>query len=310
MRIIRQVRQTSFFWTGVAGSGLAVLGLTLLSCGTATTAAPAADTAAAGLGAPQRAQARTVADALTTYADHLAAAEKLRLAAAKRWGLAKAPLRPPAPPDRKPELTSEPGHIGGEGLPPVITRVPTEDKVVFLTIDDGAHKDPELLDMLRELDIPVSAFLSDYVARDDYDYFRTARDDGWGIHNHTVNHRELPTLSAAGQKEEICAQQDTLEEEMGERPTLFRPPYGAYDRDTLRAAASCGVEVVPLWAEEAFPDRIAWGREDRKLHPGDIILTHFRGEKEWKGTMPDMIRRVVDTATAQGFAIARLEDYL
>ncbi len=310
MRIIRQVRQTSFFWTGITASGLAVLGLTLLSCGTATTAAPAPDAAAAGPGAPQRTQARTAADALTAYADQLVAAEKQRLAAAKSWGLAGAPLRPPAPPAEKPELTAEPGHIGGEGLPPVITRVPTDDKVVFLTIDDGAHKDPKLLEMLRELDIPVSAFLSDYVARDDYDYFRAARDDGWGIHNHTVNHRELPALSAAGQKKEICAQQDTLEEEMGERPTLFRPPYGAYDRDTLRAAASCGVEVVPLWAEEAFPDRIEWGREDEKLHPGDIILTHFRGEKEWKGTMPDMIRRVVNTATAQGFAIARLEDYL
>ncbi|CAL9439487.1 hypothetical protein SUDANB171_02205 [Streptomyces sp. enrichment culture] len=313
MRIIRQVRQTSFFWTGITGTGLAILGLTLLSCGTATTAAGSATDAAApvaALGTPQRAQARTAADALAAYAEGLLKAEAKRLAAAKSWGLRKAPLRPPAPPAKKAEPVTEPGHITGKGLPAVITRVPTDDKVVFLTIDDGAHKDPDLLEMLRELDVPVSAFLSDYVARDDYDYFREARDDGWGIHNHTVNHRELPRLSASGQREEICDQQDTLEEEMGERPTMFRPPYGAYDRETLRAAASCGVEVVPLWAEEAFPDRIAWGRPDREFHPGDIILTHFRGSSEWAGTMPDMIRRVLDTATSQGFAVARLEDYL
>jgi peptidoglycan/xylan/chitin deacetylase (PgdA/CDA1 family) len=188
--------------------------------------------------------------------------------------------------------------------------VPTEDKVVFLTIDDGAEKDPELLRVMRELEIPYSSFLADYVSRDDYGYFREMHRDGTHIHNHSVSHREMPKLSYAEQRKEICTQQDVLEKEIGVRPTLFRPPYGAYDRDTLRAAAACGIKAVPLWAEEAFADRMEWGRGDRKLYPGDIILTHFRGPQQWAGSMPDMIRLVVKTATKQGFAIARLEDYL
>ncbi|MGK5529177.1 polysaccharide deacetylase family protein [Streptomyces sp. URMC 129] len=263
-----------------------------------------------GLGASQRAQARSVADALGTYAKKLERAEARRVATAKRWGLRKAPLLPPAPPEKKPELTSEPGHITGSGLPPVIVSVPTDEKVVFLTIDDGAEKDPELLKMMRELDVPYSGFLTDYVSRDDYGYFREAYELGAGMHNHSVNHREMPTLSYSEQREEICHQQDVLEKEIGERPTLFRPPYGAYDRDTLRAAKSCGIRVIPLWAEEAFPDRIEYGRADQKFHPGDIILTHFRGDDVWDGDMADMIRRVVNAATEQGFAIARLEDYV
>ncbi|WP_425086188.1 polysaccharide deacetylase family protein [Streptomyces hainanensis] len=271
---------------------------------------PGAGEAGLVLGAPQRAQARTVADALAAYAKRLKGAEKRRIAAVKTWGLRRTPLRAPAPPADKPKLTSEPGHTTGKGLPPVIVQVPTDEKVVFLTIDDGAEKDPELLEMMRELDLPYTSFLSDYVARDDYDYFREAHRDGSAIQNHSINHREMPTLSYAEQREEICRQQDILEKEIGERPTLFRPPYGAYDRDTLRAAASCDVEAVPLWAEEAFPDRIDWGRGDHELHPGDIILTHFRGTDEWSGSMPDMIRRVLDTATSQGFALARLEDYV
>ncbi len=254
--------------------------------------------------------ARSAAEALRGYADRLEQAEQLRVAAAKRWGVRKLPPRPPAPPEEKAELKTEPGHITGKGLPPVITRVPTEDKVVFLTIDDGAEKDPDLLRMMRELDIPYSSFLTDYVVRDDYGYFRAMRKDGNRIHNHTVSHKELPKLSYAEQRKEICDQQDNLEREIGERPRLFRPPYGAYDEDTLRAAAACGVEAVPLWAEEAFADRMEWGRADRKFHPGDIILTHFRGEDVWEGSMPDMIRLVLSTVAEQGFAIARLEDYL
>ena len=49
---------------------------------------------------------------------------------------------------------------------------------------------------------------------------------------------------------------------------------------------------------------------DRDLHPGDIVLTHFRGKEDWKGTMPDMIRRVMKTVTDKGYAVARLEDYV
>lgn len=264
------------------------------------------------LGAAQRVQARTAASALGAYAERLARAEQRRVAAAAEWDLDRAPLLAPPPPGpgEKPELETEPGHLSGRGLPPVITRVPTDEKVVFLTIDDGAEKDPELLKMLRDLQIPVTGFLSDYVARDDYDYFRRAHDEGADIHNHSINHREMPSLSYAEQRREICRQQDVLAREIGERPTLFRPPYGAYDRDTLRAAAECGVEVVPLWAAEAFPDRIEWARPDLRLHSGDIILTHFRGPAEWDGTMTDMLRRVLDTVTRQGFALARLDDYL
>ena len=32
--------------------------------------------------------------------------------------------------------------------------------------------------------------------------------------------------------------------------------------------------------------------------------------QDWKGTMPDMIRRFLNTVTAEGYAVARLEDYL
>ncbi|UGY93159.1 polysaccharide deacetylase family protein [Streptomyces gobiensis] len=262
------------------------------------------------LGAPRRMQAQLAAASLGAYADRLRRAEARRIAAVKRWKVRKTPLRPPAPPERKPELRSDPGHISERGLPPVITRVPTDDKVVFLTIDDGHEKDPELLRMLRELDVPYSAFLADYVANDNYAYFREMSRDGVAINNHTLHHREMNKLSYEQQRREICGQQEVLAKEIGRTPGLFRPPYGVYNRDTLRAAASCGIRAVPLWAEEAWAKRFDWSRADRRLHPGDIILTHFRGPEHWGGTMTDMVRRTLRTVTDQGFALARLEDYI
>ncbi|MFJ8664624.1 polysaccharide deacetylase family protein [Streptomyces sp. NPDC093600] len=257
-------------------------------------------------GQPQGASA-----ALNAYVEKVREQRAARVLAARKWGLDRPPLEAPAPPAVKPVITTRKGfETGGEGLPPVFTTVPTKEKVVFLTIDDGAEKDPELLRMMSELRIPYSAFLSDYLVKEDYGYFKKMQDAGVSLHNHTLNHRYMPGLSYTAQKREICGMQDTIQKRYGKRPTLFRPPYGNYNENTLRAAKECGVKAVPLWASEAFPDRMEWREWDRDLHPGDIVLTHFRGKEDWKGSMPDMIRRVMSTITAKGYAVARLEDYV
>ncbi|MFD3520974.1 polysaccharide deacetylase family protein [Streptomyces sp. NPDC058653] len=239
-------------------------------------------------------------------------AQALRAVAARKWKLAKTPLAAPPPPAVKPRITTRKGFevTGGATLPPVFTNVPTKEKVVFLTIDDGAEKDPELLRMMSELKIPYSAFLSDYVISDDYAYFKKMQSRGVSLHNHTLTHPYLPGLSYKEQKREICGQQEKLRKRYGKRPELFRPPYGNYDARTLRAAKSCGVKAVPLWSSEAFPDHMEWREWDRTLHPGDILLTHFRGKEDWKGSMADMIRHVMKTITDKGYAVAKLEDYV
>lgn len=252
------------------------------------------------------------ARALDSYAQKLRVAQVARAAAAKRWGLAKTPLAAPPAPAAKPRITTRKGFEvkGQAGLPPVFTTIPTKKKVVFLTIDDGAEKDPALLKMMSELKIPYTAFLSDYLVKEDYAYFKKMQSRGVSLNNHTLNHPYLPGLSYKEQRREICGMQDVIQKRYGKRPELFRPPYGNYNADSLRAAKSCGIKAVPLWASEAFPNRMDWREWDRDLHPGDIILTHFRGREDWKGTMPDMIRKVMKIVTDKGYAVARLEDYL
>ncbi|MCP3766508.1 MULTISPECIES: polysaccharide deacetylase family protein [unclassified Streptomyces] len=291
---------------GVAALALAALAPLVSGCDKDPAAVPPA-------GGQQPLQAPP-ARALDSYATELRAAHAARTAAARRWGLEQVPLAAPPAPKKKPRITTREGfEVDGHrelDLPPVFTTVPTEEKVVFLTIDDGAEKDPEFLHMMSELKIPYTAFLSDYVIRDDYGYFGKMQDRGVGLQNHTLNHPYLPGLSYARQKREICGMQDVVEERYGERPVLFRPPFGNYDKDTLRAAKSCGIEYAPLWNEEVFVDRWEYREWDRELRPGDIVLSHFRGRGEWKGTMPDMIRRFLDKVTAEGYAVGRLEDYL
>ncbi|WP_432080258.1 polysaccharide deacetylase family protein [Streptomyces sp. WAC 04229] len=254
------------------------------------------------------------ARALDAYAAKLRAAQAARVAAAKRWDLRKVPLTAPAPPAKKPEIKAREGfEVDGQeryGLPPVFTTIPTKEKIVFLTIDDGAEKDRAFLRMMSELKIPYTVFLTDEEIKDDYGYFKKMQARGVTLNNHTLSHPYLPGLSYAEQKREICGMQDVMEERYGKRPVLFRPPFGNYNRDTLRAAKSCGIKYAPIWSEEVFVDHWEYREWDRDLHPGDIVLTHFRGREDWDGTMTDMARRFLNRITAEGYAVARLEDYL
>lgn len=226
----------------------------------------------------------------------------------KKWGLT-APLQYAPKPAQKPRIPkAAPGKV------PVIDRipVPADDKVVFLTFDDGAEKDPEFLKMAADLKLPISMFLTDSVASSDYGHFEKLRDNGSAstINNHTLTHPNLRTLSFEGQKKEICGQQDRLEQRFGHRPPLFRPPFGNYNDDTLRAASECGVSSLLLWRVSMQINNFQYA-DGSALKPGDIILAHFRGPSELKGsTETQMTTRMLQRIQEQGYRIGRLEDYL
>ncbi|MCZ1001576.1 polysaccharide deacetylase family protein [Streptomyces mirabilis] len=200
------------------------------------------------------------------------------------------------PPARRRAAATRPARPPrrGAGAGPVVDRVHTRDKVVFLTYDDGAERDPRFVDMVRELRLPVSMFLTDSVVGPGYGHFAQLRTVGASVQNHTLHHASLRGLPYAGQRAEICGQQEKLKARFGVRPRLFRPPYGTYDTTTLHAAADCGVAAVVLGRE---PDA-------RRLRPGDI-LSGFEEPNLTEATIR-LLRRI----QAEGFTPARLENYL
>ncbi|WP_251071290.1 polysaccharide deacetylase family protein [Streptomyces sp. ISL-43] len=226
----------------------------------------------------------------------------------KKWGLS-APLQYAPKPAAKPPIPpAKPGRVQ------VLDRipVPADDKVVFLTFDDGAEKSPEFLKMAADLKLPIGMFLTDNIASSDYGHFEKLRDNGSNstINNHTLTHPNLRTLPFEAQKKEICGQQERLEKRFGTKPPLFRPPYGNYNDDTLRAAHECGISQLLLWRVSMQINNFQYA-EGAALKPGDIVLAHFRGPSELKGTTEtEMTTRMLQRIQEQGYRIGRLEDYL
>lgn len=221
----------------------------------------------------------------------------------RRWGLT-APLLPAPKPPRATRA-----RTAGTALPPVVSRIRTHDRVVFLTYDDGAEKDPRFVDLVRELRLPVSMFLTDSVAGPGYGHFARLRSVGASIQNHTLDHPALRGLPYAGQRAEICGQQDRLRSRFGSRPRLFRPPYGTYDTTTRRAAAACGISALVLWrASMTGGGELTYLRGAHRLHPGDIVALD---PDEGSGlTLRERTVRLLRRVQADGLTVGRLEDYV
>lgn len=188
-----------------------------------------------------------------------------------------------------------PGHA------PVITRVETTDPVVFVTIDDGFVRAPEVTAVLDELDMPVTLFLVDRPVLDHAGYFGSL--PGAVVESHSRSHADLRGMPEDAQRAEICDNADTIGRSLGRAPVLFRPPYGNHDVATQRAAAACRMAAIVLWEQSVERGEMRF-RSAREIRPGDIILLHFRPE------LPGELRMVADRVAAAGLRVARLEDYL
>jgi len=212
----------------------------------------------------------------------------------------------PAPPAVKPITLSA-------SDPAVFSDVPLTDKVVFITIDDGLEKEPEFIQMVKDLRVPIAIELANLFIKDDYAYFEKLYETGYvSIHNHTVNHPlSMPSLSAAQQLDEISGQQQILKQQYGVTPYIFRPPGGNYDETTIASAGRAGLKGVMLWKEAMEVTDMEYQTSVHRLNPGDIILGHFRGPAQLHGeTMVHMMTHLYRHIQAQGFTVADITKYV
>ncbi|SEE97456.1 Peptidoglycan/xylan/chitin deacetylase, PgdA/CDA1 family [Arthrobacter alpinus] len=191
-----------------------------------------------------------------------------------------------------------------DGLAPVLTKIPTEQKVVFLTIDDGALKRDSDLELLEENGIKASIFLAHKFIAGDSQFYKKYTAAGHLIENHTMTHNlGFIQLSYEQQKAEICGMADFAEQQYGRRPVFFRPPGGPYTQVTRQAVADCGLKAIVDWEAKANAGGMDY-QVGAGLRPGDIVLMHFRPE------FPDDLGAFLKAQQAAGLKVVLLEDYL
>ena len=190
------------------------------------------------------------------------------------------------------------------GTTPVIFKLSIAEPVVFLSIDDGWTKNPQVQQWLVERRLPLTLFVTNDAIKNNYDYFRSLQSANMTIQDHTLRHVNLTRLPLNRQKTEICATADIYQRQFGRRPTLLRPPYGDYNDKTIQAANQCAMRAIVLWTASVDKGVMNFQDDRTGLEPGDIVLMHFRSE-----FLQDM-QAFLGQVQHDHLQIGRLEDWL
>jgi peptidoglycan/xylan/chitin deacetylase (PgdA/CDA1 family) len=182
---------------------------------------------------------------------------------------------------------------------PTIAAGSRQRRVIALTFDDGPSPyTPKILRVLERMHVPATFFVVGQQLRYFSDAVREEVQHGFTIGDHTENHAWLLRLNRRDQTVQIDRQATAVRRLGAPAPSLFRPPYGAYNGTTLRILKRTRMLMV-LWSIDPGDWRlpgVKWivGGVLKHARPGAIVILHDGGgnRSETVAALPQIIRQL------------------
>jgi peptidoglycan/xylan/chitin deacetylase (PgdA/CDA1 family) len=188
---------------------------------------------------------------------------------------------------------------------PVLMRLPTTQRCVWLTIDDGPSADtPAVLDLLDAHAAKATFFVVGERARANPDLVREIARRGHTLGNHSTTHPSgrFWALGPRRMDEEITRAQRILQDITGIAPRWFRAVVGFANPFVSAPLKRHGLARV-AWNARGFDAVIADPRKviasiERQLQPGAIVLVH---EGAAHGRNVEMLALMLQRLDALGY---------
>lgn len=142
----------------------------------------------------------------------------------------------------------------------------------------GAEEVERILGILEEYEAKCTFFIGGCWADDNVECLRKIYAAGHEIGNHGYFHKDHDKLSLVQNQREISDCNRFIELALGEAPTLFAPPSGAYGNDTLAACKALGMKTI-LWSRDTIDWRdkdakLIYTRATKNIRSGEFVLMH------------------------------------
>jgi peptidoglycan-N-acetylglucosamine deacetylase len=156
-------------------------------------------------------------------------------------------------------------------------------KALALTFDDGPN-DPwtmRLLEVLAKHQARATFFMVGRYVRQRPGLARAVVEAGHAAGNHAYSHSNLIFAGRARLRQELEETSKAMEEATGERPFLFRPPFGGRRPGTFQVARE--LKMLPvMWRVTCYdwsaksPEQIL-KHARRQISGGEVVLLHDGG---------------------------------
>ena len=203
-------------------------------------------------------------------------------------------------------------------LPQVIYHGTRSEKRIAITFDacsspHGGKVDKKLVQILVDNQIPATLFLGGkWVLDQPLEAKYLASVPFFEIASHAFHHPHLTRMTPVAIKQELQAAQNAIETVTGVRPQYFRAPYGEYNGELVRIAASLGLTTIQFDLASGDPDKnITTERLSRYVihnaKAGSIVVMHINTHG-WHTA--DALPSIVKGLRAQGYHFVTISELL
>jgi len=170
-------------------------------------------------------------------------------------------------------------HLDDLGPYPVYKGNPLKPMVsLMINVAWGEEYIPAMLEILEKEHVHATFFFDGSWLQKHLPLANEIKQKGHELSNHAYSHRNMSQLSRREAMEEITKTQRLLEQSLQVRNTLFAPPSGDFDRETVEIAYTLKLRTV-LWSLDTVdwqhpgPESIL-RKISARVEPGSMILMH------------------------------------
>ncbi len=175
------------------------------------------------------------------------------------------------------------------------------------------HFDTEVFKTLQQTHTPATVFVSGlWVERDSSATRLLASDSLIELANHSFSHPHLISLKDDKVRKELERTQTIIFNLTGQRPLLFRAPYGEYNDTLINIARQAGLITVQFDVESGDPDSsftaerlINW--VTKQARNGSVIIMHINN-RGWHTA--EALPTIITNLRAKGFQLVKVSDLL
>lgn len=192
-----------------------------------------------------------------------------------------------------------------------VGRDESQEKQIAISFDAawGNEDTQTLIDIFEKYDIKVTFFVVGEWVDKFPESVKALHDAGHEVMNHSDTHPHMSKLSREQIKAEIESCNAKIEAITGERPTLFRAPYGEYCDTLIEVLAELGMyciqwDVDSLDWKDPTPNQIS-DRVCSNVKNGSIVLFHNAATNT-----PAALPMLIENLLAQEYKFVKLTEHI
>jgi peptidoglycan-N-acetylglucosamine deacetylase len=193
---------------------------------------------------------------------------------------------------------------------------PRNEKKIALTFDACTTKNPSRYDdkitkVLVDTKTPATIFMSGKWMQEETDHAKyLASMPQFELGNHSYSHPHMTKISDKEIEAELSYTQDVFSKLVGQKPTLFRPPYGEYDQRVMDIAAKLGMRTILYDVASGDPD-VHFTKDvlikyvDDSTKNGSIIIMHIN-KRGWHTA--EALPVIIEDLKKKGFKFVKVSE--